>query len=121
LTFAIDGNAMLPPSPAPDQTVHARDNPTVQIKASDVDIGHDLFRACAPCHGLNLVSGGAPAPDLRESALALDPQALYSVVHDGALIQQGMPRFEDLTREQILQVYAYIRAGARNALGVHHD
>jgi quinohemoprotein ethanol dehydrogenase len=121
LTFAIGGTAKLPPSPPPDKTVHARDDPKFQIKASDVDIGHDLFRACAPCHGLNLVSGGAPAPDLRESAVALDPQALYSIVHDGTLIQQGMPRFEDLTREQVLQIYDYIRAGARNALGDHHD
>ena len=34
-----------------------------------------------------------------------------------ALLQSGMPRFEMLTREQVMQIYAYIRAGAREALG----
>jgi hypothetical protein len=29
---------------------------------------------------------------------------------------QGMPQFEDLTREQVDELYAYIRAGARAAL-----
>ena len=43
------------------------------------------------------------------------------VVHDGALIQQGMPRFDDLSREQVLQISYYIRAGARSALGDHHE
>jgi hypothetical protein len=32
------------------------------------------------------------------------------------LVQRGMPRFETLTREQVMQIYAYVRAGARQAL-----
>jgi len=38
------------------------------------------------------------------------------VVHDGALIARGMPRFETFTREQVMQIYAYIRSGARQTL-----
>ena len=75
-----------------------------------------LFMACAVCHGRDLVSAGAPAPDLRESRLALDPEAFWTVVHDGALLERGMPRFETFTREQVMQIYAYIRAGAREVL-----
>ena len=71
---------------------------------------------CGTCHGADLQSGGAPAPDLRESAVALSEDALWSVVHDGALIQKGMPRYPELTRSQVRNLQAYIRAGARDAL-----
>jgi quinohemoprotein ethanol dehydrogenase len=81
-----------------------------------VSAGSGLFLACAVCHGRNLVSAGGPGPDLRESQIALHPESLWNVVHDGALLQNGMPKFESLTREQVMQIYAYIRAGARAAL-----
>jgi len=117
LTFGLDGKAVRPPSTSPDMTVKAVDDPSVQIRDADVAAGRDLFLACAVCHGRDLVSAGAPGPDLRESRVALDPDALWTVLHDGALLQSGMPRFETLTREQVMQIYAYIRAGAREALG----
>jgi quinohemoprotein ethanol dehydrogenase len=63
-----------------------------------------------------LVSSGAPAPDLRESQLAVNPDSFWTLLHDGPLLQNGMPRFETLTREQAMQLYAYIRAGAREVL-----
>jgi quinohemoprotein ethanol dehydrogenase len=47
----------------------------------------------------------------------MDPEAFWTVLHEGALIQQGMPKFDNLTRQQAMQIYAYIRAGAREALG----
>lgn len=116
LTFALGGRATLPPSPAPDMTVHALDNPSYRINPAQVAMGHAMFVACAACHGLNLVATGAPAPDLRESRVALNPNSLWTVVHDGALIRLGMPRFANLTRPQVDAIYAYIRAGARAAL-----
>lgn len=117
LTFGLDGKAVLLPSAPPDMSVKAVDDPSFQIRETDVAAGHDLFMACAVCHGRDLVSAGAPAPDLRESEFALNPDSFWTVVHDGVLIQRGMPRFEMLTREQVMQIYAYIRAGAREALG----
>jgi quinohemoprotein ethanol dehydrogenase len=116
LSFAIDGSAKLPPSPPRDQTVHALDDPKLQLSPADVAAGRQLYMNCVLCHGRDLVASGGPAPDLRESGLALDRDSLWSVLHDGALIQQGMPRFENLTRTQVDQLYAYIRAGARAAL-----
>lgn len=116
LAFALDGAAVLPPSAPRDMTVRARDDPSMTINPSDVAAGHALYIACASCHGRDLVSTGAPGPDLRESALALDPGEFWKVLHDGPLLQNGMPRFEALSREQVGQLYAYIRAGAREAL-----
>jgi quinohemoprotein ethanol dehydrogenase len=117
LTFALDGRAVLPPSAPADKTVRAVDDPKLTINAADASAGYTLYgRSCAFCHGHELVSTGGPAPDLRESEIALNPDALYSVAHDGVLIQQGMPKFENLTRDQILQIYAYIRSSARDVL-----
>jgi quinohemoprotein ethanol dehydrogenase len=116
LTFALDGNAMLPAAVPASMQTNAVDDPGIVIKPADVVAGRELFMACAVCHGRDLVSAGAPAPDLRESQLALNPDAFWAVVHDGALIQRGMPRFDFFTREQVLQIYAYIRSGAREAI-----
>jgi quinohemoprotein ethanol dehydrogenase len=116
LTFVLGGKAVLPRSAPPDMAVHPVDNPAVQIKQADVAAGRNLFNRCGACHGMNLVSAGAPASDLLESQVALDPEALWSVVHDGALLQRGMPRYDMMTREQVMQIYAYIRAGAREVL-----
>jgi quinohemoprotein ethanol dehydrogenase len=116
LTFALDDKVMLPPSAPRDMTVHALDNPSLQIKPADVEAGRFLYMGCMGCHGRALEGAGGPAPDLRESKLALDPNALWSVVHDGALKESGMPPYEMFTREQVMQLYAFIRAGARQAL-----
>ena len=116
LTFSLDGKAKLPTTPGPDMTVSAVDDPSIQINPAEVAAGHAIYVACAACHGRDLVSSGAPAPDLRESHLALDPNAFEKLLHEGLLLPQGMPRFETLTHEQIMDIYAYIRAGARDAL-----
>ena len=118
LTFGLDGQAQLPRSAPPDMRVKAVDDPSFNIRDVDVAAGRSLFfMDCAMCHGRDLVSAGAPAPDLRESQIALNPDSFWTIVHEGASLQRGMPRFEMLTREQVMQIYAYIRAGAREALG----
>jgi quinohemoprotein ethanol dehydrogenase len=116
LTFALDASAARPPSPARDFTVHPVDNPAIKINPADAAAGYAMFLACAACHGRDLVSAGGPAPDLRESKIALDPASFWSVVHDGALMPNGMPGYGFLTRPQVMQLYAYIRSGARAAL-----
>jgi len=113
LTFELGGQAQLPPSAPPDMTVNALDDPSYRLNTRQVAAGRALFGACAICHGRELESAGAPAPDLRASQVALDPNGLWAVVHGGALLPDGMPRFESLTREQVTDIYAYIRAGAR--------
>jgi quinohemoprotein ethanol dehydrogenase len=115
LTFAIDGKAAMPPSPPRDFAVHPLDDPKVKLDPADVAAGYALSLPCAVCHGRNLVSTGGPAPDLRESQIALDPDSFYSVVHEGVLMQNGMPRFA-FTRPQVMQLWAYVRSRARETL-----
>jgi quinohemoprotein ethanol dehydrogenase len=117
LAFALDGKAVLPKSPGPDLDVHALDDPALVIDPAAAAAGRQMFLACAVCHGRDVKSAGAPGPDLRESALALDPKAFVQVVKGGTLIQAGMPRFDDLTDAQVLQIWAYVRGEARKAKG----
>ena len=72
--------------------------------------------ACAACHGYNVVSAGGPAPDLRESGIPLDQNAFYQVVHEGALIQRGMPKFQMFKPEQVEALRQFIRSESRKAL-----
>lgn len=119
LTFALGGKARLAPSAPPDFAVHALDDPDYGIDEAALPEARMLFtRNCTVCHGIFAVSQGAPAPDLRESAIALDRQALWTVVHDGALKEKGMPQFEQLTPDQVGKIQMYIRSAARAALGL---
>jgi quinohemoprotein ethanol dehydrogenase len=117
LTFSLDGKGALPTAPPADWSVKALDDPSLKFSESDIEQGHAVYNlACGTCHGLNLRAAGAPGPDLRESRLALTEDGLWAVVHDGALIARGMPQIAMLGRPQAHQIYAYIRAGARQAL-----
>jgi quinohemoprotein ethanol dehydrogenase len=117
LVFRLGGQERLPPAAAPDRAPHPVDDASLKIDPVDVSPGHVLFTMnCAACHGLNAASAGAPAPDLRESPVAMDHDSLWSVVHDGALVQAGMPRFDKLDAAQVRQIHAYIRARARETI-----
>jgi quinohemoprotein ethanol dehydrogenase len=98
--------------------VHAVDDPSIQIDEADVEAGRPQFNyVCGGCHGINLLAVGAPGPDLRESAIAMNLDSLTRVVHDGALQSRGMPRYEMFTPTQIRQLHAFIRAKTRETLG----
>ena len=117
LTFKLDGKETLPPSPPADVCVRAKDDPAYRIKRADLAAGRETYTwNCALCHGVKTQSFGAPAPDLRESAIALSPDDLWNVVHEGLLVKRGMPRFENLSRQQVDSIYNYIRFRARTAL-----
>jgi len=117
LTFALGGDNTLPPGAPPDFTVHAVDDPAFKLKEADVADGRALSVQCAACHGVGLQATGTPGPDLRESPVALSFDSFSALLRSGALIEQGMPRFQNLTDDQIRDLYAYIRAKARVALG----
>jgi quinohemoprotein ethanol dehydrogenase len=120
LTFALGGKAVLPPSPGPDMKVHAVDDPKLQFDPAEVERGRRLAINCLVCHGPAFRGSGAPGPDLRESTLALNRQAFTAVVHDGALQTQGMPKFDNLSIEDVNALYAYVRWTARAALTDPH-
>jgi quinohemoprotein ethanol dehydrogenase len=118
LTFALDGKAILPRSAPPDFKVHALDDPAFRIDERRVARGAATYAAnCALCHGVNLASPGNPGPDLREAQIPLSLDAMKSVLSAGAFSSSGMPRYDNLTEDQISDLQHYIRAGAREALG----
>ncbi len=117
LIFALDGTASLPATAPRDFEVHALDDPKLTIDVREAAAGLATYQDnCMYCHGRLLLSAGAPAPDLRESRIALDWNSFRSVVKDGALLPKRMPRFDNLTDAQLRAIYVYIRAGARAAL-----
>jgi quinohemoprotein ethanol dehydrogenase len=117
VAFALDGKTELPPSQPPSLKVNAQDNSAEVLDSKQIAMGHAMFLACAACHGRSAVGVGGPAPDLRESRVPLDPDAFWTIVHDGALIQRGMPPFGSFGKPQIEAIRQYIRSRARAALG----
>ncbi|MET0387261.1 MAG: PQQ-dependent dehydrogenase, methanol/ethanol family [Polyangiales bacterium] len=118
LTFSLDGQETLAPSPPPDMTVHALDVPGLKIDEANLEKGRMLQIYCMACHGPDFQSAGSPGPDLRESKLALSEDNVWAVLNQGLLMQRGMPRYEQLTRDQVHALYLTIRAAARQSLGL---
>jgi quinohemoprotein ethanol dehydrogenase len=114
LTFALDGKDVLP---AADKTVRPYvDDAAFITDPAKVAIGQATYGSrCVLCHGGRVVSGGT-APDLRKSMLPLSYDAIRAVLQDGVLLPRGMPRFEELTREQIEGLQHYIRSRARESM-----
>jgi quinohemoprotein ethanol dehydrogenase len=119
LTFALDGKAKLPHSDPPTLKVNFQDDPKEQIDPKQAAMGKAMSIACAACHGRNLIGTGGPGPDLRESSVPLNPDAFYTVVHDGSLIQHGMPSFAVFSKPQIEALRQYVRATTRADMAKH--
>jgi quinohemoprotein ethanol dehydrogenase len=122
LTFSLGGQAALPDTPPQDFSVHALDDPSLTLEPERVARGETVYGAlglgaCSVCHGDQLDAMGL-APDLRESSIALDRAALAAFLRSGALISRNMPKYDDLSDEEIEDLYQYIRAGARRIRSV---
>ena len=113
LTFKLGGRAKLPRNAPYDETVHPLDDPALVLDPAAVAAGAKLYPPCSGCHGGQAQSAGAPGPDLRESALAMDRALFAKVVRDGAALPKGMPRFANFSEAQLDQLYSYIRSMAR--------
>jgi quinohemoprotein ethanol dehydrogenase len=111
LTFALDGKASLPPSTSAE--LPFIDDPSFKPDMSKAIAGLMLYaQRCALCHGFNAAAAGG-APDLRRSAMAADPTTFEAVVRQGRLMAAGMPRFEELTAEELESLQHYIRSAPR--------
>jgi quinohemoprotein ethanol dehydrogenase len=116
LTFALGKGASLPPTAPPRFTVNAVDDPALVIDPKHALQGELLYNStCFLCHGANALGTGSIAPDLRESVLALRWDAFRSVLHEGFLAAQGMPKYDDLTEDDMRNIFLYIRQRARDA------
>ncbi|MCB2079769.1 MAG: PQQ-dependent dehydrogenase, methanol/ethanol family [Novosphingobium sp.] len=121
LTFALGGKAQLIKGDPPSMKVAALDDPDLVLDEADVAAGRALSVRCAACHGVGFHSPGTPGPDLRESAIALNIDTFSQLLKEAPLIQNGMPRFDMLTDDEIRQLHAYLRARAREALGTRKE
>lgn len=114
LTFKLGGTAALPP--AERQSLPFLDDPDFVVNAAAADRGGAIYaKRCAICHGAALNAGGT-APDLRKAGAPLSYEGLWAVLHDGALVSNGMPRFAELPSQEIRDLQSYIRAESRTAL-----
>ncbi|MDB5968399.1 MAG: PQQ-dependent dehydrogenase, methanol/ethanol family [Hydrocarboniphaga sp.] len=118
LVFALGRKSVLPPTVKAPMPIPL-DDTKLTIDKPLATAGQQLFNtSCHLCHGFMAISGGG-APDLRASPLMLSPDALRSVLQDGALASRGMPQFDDLSDEQIRSLYFYVRDRARSDLARH--
>jgi quinohemoprotein ethanol dehydrogenase len=110
LTFVLGGSAKL--APVHPQPIAAIDDPDYTANAAKAGRGMMTFsQYCSACHGFFAIAGGS-APDLRTSGVILTADAFRQVVHEGALMPNGMPRFEELTNGQLDDIRQYLRSRA---------
>ena len=110
LTFALGRNAVLPPQT--NIEFHASTDPDYHPDPALAQQGGDIYlHRCLMCHGGEVVSGGT-APDLRASLVPLSESAFDAIVSGGALVVNGMPRFEELNAIEIEALRQYIRSRA---------
>lgn len=110
LTFALDAKARLPKAAPPAPLIAPRDadykpNPELEKKGAGLYAGN----ACLICHGPHAISGGT-APDLRISPYPLSKEGSDAILHDGVLVSQGMPRYEEMSEEDREAIRQYLRA-----------
>lgn len=110
LTFAIGGTTTLPPKTP--YVARAVDDPSFRPDVDAAARGGEIYnRRCVVCHGGGVAAAGT-APDLRGSAAILSPETLDSILRDGALVSQGMPRYEELTDAERADLRQFLRAAA---------
>lgn len=115
LTFVLDGEANLPPTPPPQRAIPV-DDPQFPLDVAAARRGESLYaRRCNACHGLAAVAGGF-APDLRASPVGLSAAGFAAVVREGALELAGMPKFGELSAEEVEDLRHYLRRRARESL-----
>jgi quinohemoprotein ethanol dehydrogenase len=114
LTFALGGKVRLPAA-VPYRFVPVSDPGYVADSPSE-QRGYALYsQTCIMCHGRDASGLGGVAPDLRASPAILSAEAFGAIVKSGALKEQGMPSFADLTDEMRENVRQYLRQRARIA------
>lgn len=117
LTFALGTHRALPANQPARTKVRAVDSPTLTIDAIAASLGQKYYasRQCSACHGVDLENSQAVAPDLRESRLAEQEDRFRAVVLGGMLANAGMPKFGDISDDELHGIFMYIRQRAHEA------
>ncbi|NIT87186.1 MAG: cytochrome c, partial [Gemmatimonadetes bacterium] len=101
VAFSLEGELALPEQPEPTPLVPLA-APDFQVDPALAEVGASRYSGrCSVCHSTPGRSAGM-APDLSASAVVLDAQAFQQVVREGARTPLGMPRYSELTDEQLL-------------------
>jgi quinohemoprotein ethanol dehydrogenase len=112
LAFTLDGQASLPPTPAP-KVVQPVDVPEFALNEGQVREGAIVYERCQGCHGIGAAAGGA-APDLRASPVPLNPATFAAAVRNG-MEARGMPKYDELKDSDLDALRHFLRARARAA------
>jgi quinohemoprotein ethanol dehydrogenase len=113
LTFALGGTGTVPkakpyvPDIVSDPTY--KEDKAAVARASTI-----FYNRCGTCHGVDIVAAGI-APDLRTSPAILSPETFAAIVHDGGLLDNGMPKFSDLSTQQREDIRQLLRSAAHDA------
>jgi quinohemoprotein ethanol dehydrogenase len=104
-------NTALVPIPEP---------PIATAQPGMIAIGAGKYGAyCAGCHGFGAISGFV-TPDLRRSGYIQSSDAFRTVVEDGILLNQGMPKFgPGLSAEDAEAIRAFLVSEARYIYDEH--
>ena len=111
LSFSLKGDNQLPETSAPAPFA------PLEFAGNEIEIDDDLAfegyvlyhqASCAICHGSDVHSVGAAAPDLRESRTLLNYRTFRSIVVEGALLEKNMPLFDDLREGEVKAIYEYL-------------
>jgi len=117
LVFKLGAKGALPP--APPMAKQVLDPPALKGTPQQVAHGGQVYgRYCSVCHGDAAVAGGLN-PDLRHSGAINAPEAIRSIVIDGALHENGMVSFKSaLTGDdaEAIRQYLISRANEDKAL-----
>lgn len=107
LVFKIGGTAKLP-DPVPNARLPL-DPPAVTASPETVAAGGQLYgRFCGVCHGDAAISGSI-TPDLRHSTVLHSAENWQTIVHDGALKDNGMVAWSPvMTPAQIESIRQYV-------------
>ncbi len=114
IVYSLEGVATLPRSPPPSfAKALLQDDFKVDELLADTG-SHVFLKNCVMCHGGGAVAGGY-APDLRASQAPVYDEAFKQIVVSGSRLQQGMPKFKELTDTDLKALQHYIRRQARKA------
>ena len=114
LTFALDAQGKLPPTP-PRKPAVPLEAPEFTVDVAKAKLGEHVYANCVLCHGMGVVAGGI-APDLRASPVPLSAEAFAHIVREGSLVTRGMPRYAELGDEQLEGLRHFLRQTARASL-----
>lgn len=117
-TFVLNGQAPMPTF----KKATPLNIPDTKFVTTPAELakGETLYwKYCGTCHVVN-EGGGGLAPDLAYSILAANNENILSIVHDGAYLPLGMPKFGDrLSKDEILSIQKYILTKAKEVKPKH--